>query len=220
MSALLEALKSTQAAAEKNTEQIAQLAQNQEKSQERLHTLEKLVEGNVQQIKALTDAQTKSQEQSQQAAKQNQEQIQVLIDSSNVAQQYSKALTEENAKILRELQKQFAEQRKQQNAAPARANGQANGVNGQLGCGHNVHPPPRKLDKHLVGFAYGEDPPKRRRKGPGAKRPDTTQPAAPTTKEAKRLQPESPKNATPTTKEAKRPEPQKRNTAASDDFRL
>ena len=160
-SALAERLQNTQAVLEKNNEQIAQLVKNQANGQERMERMERLLEKNTQ---TLTESHLKSQEQSRQHEEENAKQLQALAKSNLKAQQQNQELLKENAKLLRELQNQRTEQ--QQPPGKSKTNGEV----GQ--CSHDVHPPPRKIDKQLVGYAYGQDPPKRA-KSKGVKQPDT-----------------------------------------------
>ncbi|KAG8530343.1 uncharacterized protein KY384_004845 [Bacidia gigantensis] len=141
--ALADSLQKAQGVAEQNNAQIAQLTDNHTKSQERIERMQDLIEGNAQQLKKLTESQVK-------------------------AQQQSKVLLDENAKLLRELQKvHFAQNQANGNTDHNDLSEQQVSAQGSPQCAHDVHPPPRKIDKHLVGYAYGHDASKRVK---GAKR--------------------------------------------------
>ena len=68
----------------------------------------------------------------------NAQQLQALIESNQEAQKLNTELREENREIVLQLQKQ-----------------QQGGQEAANKCDQNVNRPPRKIDKPLVGYAYG-----------------------------------------------------------------
>ena len=169
-SALREILQTTQTILEKNNEQIAQLAKNQTQGQERMERMEKLFERSLQ---TLTESQLKSQQQSRELEEENAKQLQDLVKSNVKVQQQNQELSKENGKLLRELQNQRSQQQQSaQTPGKSKTNGEVKQAPSPIQCSHDVHPPPRKIDKKLVGFAYGQDPPKRVNPK-GGKQPDT-----------------------------------------------
>ena len=171
MDALAESLQNVQAIIEKNNEQITQLFRNQAQSQKRMERLERLFEKNTQ---TMLESHLKSQQQSRELEEKNTKQFQAMSESNLKVQQQNRELSRENAELLRELQNQRTQQ--QQRHAQTQTKSNTNGDVGQalssFQCSHDVHPPPRKIDKQLVGYAYAQDPPKRV-KLKGAKQPDT-----------------------------------------------
>ena len=169
VSVLAESLQNTQSILEKNNEQIAQLAKNQARSQERMERMEKLFEKSRQ---TLTESHLKSQQQRREYEEENAKQLEALAKSNLKVQQQNQALSKENAKLLRELQNQRTQQQQPaQTPGNSKTNGQVDQAPSPTQCSHDVHPPPRKIDKQLVGYAYGQDSPKRV-KPKGVKQPD------------------------------------------------
>lgn len=171
MDALAESLQNVQAIIEKNNEQIAQLSQNQAQSQKRMERMERLFEKNAQ---TMLDSHLQSQQQSRELGEKNAKQFQALSESNLKIQQHNRELSRENAELLRELQNQRTQQQQRPAQTPTKSNtdGEVGQTLSSIQCSHDVHPPPRKIDKQLVGYAYGQDPPKRV-KSKGAKQPDT-----------------------------------------------
>ena len=143
-SGLAESLQSTQSTAETNNAQIAQLAEHTfytqdqlSQDQERMSRIEALVQENAEQLQALSKSHIK-------------------------AQQQNRELAEQNAKILRELKRQRTQAQKlfeqAQKMERAELNKKETGREkeaGEIEATHVVvHPPPRKIDRTLVGFAY------------------------------------------------------------------
>lgn len=141
LSGLADILHSTQSIIETNNAQIAQLTESQARDQERVERAEKVIEENAQQLRSLTQ-------------------------SHAAAQKQIQALAEQNAKLLRELKKQRTQPPKSEpSPAPAvpaaptskTPNGAVSGGGPnetKEACPHDVQPPPRKIDKPLVGYAY------------------------------------------------------------------
>ncbi len=148
-SALAESFQTAAAIAETTNAQVSQLVesqshdqsllrQQQEQSQrdtERMQRIEALVEENAQQLQSLAKSHVK-------------------------AQQQNHELAEQNARILRELKRQRAQAERllEQVAAKKGDNGGAGPrekEQGEIEALHVVvHPPPRKIDRQLVGYAY------------------------------------------------------------------
>lgn len=122
MSSLVESLQSIQSVMEMNNAQITQLTDNQQRDQEHMQQVERLVEENAQQLRALTKSHIK-------------------------AQQQNRELAEQNAKLLREI-------KRQRRPEPENKSQEEETGEGPPQIPHYVHPPPRKLDKQLVGYAY------------------------------------------------------------------
>ena len=131
MSALVEALHSSQAMLETNNAQIAQLAESQGRDQERMERVERMLEENAKQMASVTRSHVQTQEQ-------------------------NRVLAEQNAKLIRELRKQRITPQTQATTTAAAAVPAEQQTQGE-GCAHNVHPPPRKLDKHLIGYVYEKE---------------------------------------------------------------
>ena len=108
--------------------------------------MEQAVEENAkQQTKTLSQGQS-SDNQSQtvkELLQQNQEQLKTLANG----QAKLREALEQNAKVSADMVTELKKQRHQnKNQAPEK----------RAECPHNVHPPPRKIDKPVVGYDYGK----------------------------------------------------------------
>ena len=144
------ALQTIQSLMEGNNSQIRTLIDIQSDNNERFARMERAVEENArQQIKTLSQGQS-SDNQSQtmkELLKQNQEQLKTLADGQATLQKALEQSAKVSADMVTELKKQRLHQNKSQAAAAPEKRAE---------CPHNVHPPPRKIDKPVVGYDYGQ----------------------------------------------------------------
>ena len=137
---------------EGNNSQIRTLIDIQSENNERFARLEQSVEENAGRIKTLSQGQSDNQDQMKELLKQNQEQLKTLADGQAASAEKLQETLEQSAKasadMFTELKKQ-RHQNKTQAATATRSDKRAQ-------CPHNVHPPPRKIDKQVVGYDYGQ----------------------------------------------------------------
>ena len=150
--ALVDSLQTAASIIETTNAQVSQLVETQsydhsllhqqhehsQRDAERMQRIEALVEENAQQLQSLSKSHVK-------------------------AQQQNRELAEQNARVLRELKRQRlqAERLLEQltgNKADNGVTGPREKEQGEIEALHVVvHPPPRKIDRQLVGYAYHVD---------------------------------------------------------------
>lgn len=145
-SGLASSLASAASIADTNNAQVSQLAESQYRDQEAIQQQQE----RMQRVEALVE--------------ENAAQLQALAKSHIRAQQQNRELAEQNARILRELKRQRAQTQTLVEAlagkeGPGRAEGREKEQGEIEGLHVVVHPPPRKIDRVMVGYAYqlGED---------------------------------------------------------------
>ena len=148
-SALAASLQTAASIAETNNAQVSQLAESQSRDQESLQKQQEQSQRDterMQRIEALVE--------------ENAQQLQSLAKSHIKAQEQNRELAEQNARTLRELKRQRAQTERLLEQL-ATSKGDAGGAGprekeqGEIEALHVVvHPPPRKIDRQLVGYAY------------------------------------------------------------------
>ena len=134
---------------ESNASQIKSLTEAQSKSQKSIKKLEKVVSESTNQIKTLTDYQSTYESRLQQTASENQVHLKALADGQAEQAEHLKQVLASNAKASSDVAKELKRQRqlvKTNNAGKEEGNA----------CLHNVKPPPRKIDRPIVGYDYGK----------------------------------------------------------------
>ena len=145
LTVVTESLRIAASVAELNNAQVSQLTEAhmdaQEQSQhsaDRLQRIEALVEGNAQQLQSLAKSHVQ-------------------------AQQQNRELAEQNARVLRELKRQRVQAQTLLEQLAANNGGRGEGGKREMEAGEIegvhvvVHPPPRKIDRQLLGYAYHFD---------------------------------------------------------------
>ena len=145
--ALLESLQSMHSMVEMNNAQIAQLTESQARDQERVERAETVLEENARQLQDLTRAHMKAQRQTQELAEQNAKLIREL------RRQRTTAAKPPPLQLQQEQQQQETGQGEQKGSVEKEKEKEKESK-ADKACAHNVRPPPRKLDKQLVGYAY------------------------------------------------------------------
>jgi len=161
---------------EGNASQKKSLTEVLSKSNERIDQMEKMVGENAAQIKALSDGQSANRKQMKESVQQSEEQFNSLTEGQTAYQGQMKGLVQQSKDELKSLaQRQAAstEQFQQALEQSAKASGdmakelkrqrqqnQSQGANNtaaksRVDCTHNVHPPPRKIEKTVIGYDYG-----------------------------------------------------------------
>jgi hypothetical protein len=148
-SALAESLQTAAAIAETTNAQVSQLVESQSHDQSLLRQQQEQSQRDterMQRIEALVE--------------ENAQQLQSLAKSHIKAQQQNRELAEQNARVLRELKRQRVQaENLLEQVAASKSDGVGAGSRekeqGEIEALHVVvHPPPRKIDRQLVGFAY------------------------------------------------------------------
>ena len=137
---------------EGNNSQIRTLIDIQSENNERFARLEQSVEENAGQIKILSQGRSDSQNQMKELLKQNQKQLKTLTDGQAASAMKLQEVLEQSAKASADMVTELKKQRNQNKNQAA----SATGYEKRAECPHNVHPPPRKIDKPVVGYAYGQ----------------------------------------------------------------
>ena len=150
LTTLAESLQSATSIAELNNAQVSQLTESHLHDHDTLHRQQEQSDRDaerLQRVEALME--------------ENAQQLQSLSKSHIKAQQQNRELAEQNARILREMKRQRAQAQTllEKVATAAAAVGPAGGERdkeaGEIEALHVVvHPPPRKIDRPLVGYAY------------------------------------------------------------------
>ena len=137
---------------EGNNSQIRTLIDIQSENNERFARMEQLVEENAGRIKTLSQGQLDNQDQLKELLKQNQEQLKTLADGRVASAGKLQEALEQSAKASADMVTELKKQRHQNKSQAATAIGPEK----RAECPHDVHPPPRKIDKPVVGYAYGQ----------------------------------------------------------------
>ena len=142
---------------EGNNSQIRTLIDIQSDNNERFARMERSVEENAGQIKTLSQGQSSDNQSMQmnELLKQNQEQLKILADGQAASAAKLQEALEHSAKVSADMVTELKKQR-HQNKSQAAAAAAASGPEKRAECPHNVHPPPRKIDKPVVGYDYGQ----------------------------------------------------------------
>lgn len=146
---------------EGNNSQIRTLIDIQSANNERFARMERSVDENAGQIKTLSQGQSDNQEQMKELLKQNHDQLKILAEGQAASAAKLQEALEQSAKgsadIVTELKKQQRHQNTNTKSQAATTTTTATGPVKKLAeCPHNVHPPPRKIDKPVVGYDYGQ----------------------------------------------------------------
>ena len=154
---------------------VGSLAQRQSEAEERMDDIARIVQTNALEIKSLLKSQTVAQDHLTKLAEQNLTQIKSLSENRNAdpelmsdfmrrheAQLRSLVEAQETGfgrlnqalecsnKASNNMLKELKRQQRKNQAFPT--DGASDEVHP---CSHNVHPPPRKLDRVVVGYDYG-----------------------------------------------------------------
>lgn len=155
---LSESLEQIQRLMSQNASQIQTLAQNQTASQSRLDALQDIVQENSTQLNKVLKAQAPSQngtkEKEQNAAQSKEE----ANRQAALIQQMQLTLDQNAAQIkdLTETLGSFAANFRDVSSVVHKAATPPNEKSAN--CTHNVRPPPRKIEKKIVGYDYGTSP--------------------------------------------------------------
>ena len=137
---------------EGNNSQIRTLIDIQSENNERFARMEQSVKENAGQIKTPSQGQSDNQDQMKELLKQNQEQLKTLADGQAASADKLQEALEQSAKASADMATELKKQRHQNKSQAATATGPGK----RAECPHNVHPPPRKIDKPVVGYDYGQ----------------------------------------------------------------
>ena len=137
---------------EGNNSQIRTLIDIQSENNERFARMEQSVEENAGRIKTLSQGQSDNQDQMKELLNQNQEQLKTLADGQAASAEKLQKALEQSAKASTDMATELRKQRHQNKGLAATAIGPEK----RAECPHNVHPPPRKIDKPVVGYDYGQ----------------------------------------------------------------
>ena len=110
------------------------------------------MEENAGRIKTLSQGQSDNQEQMKELLKQNQEQLKTLADGQAASTEKLQEALEQSAKASTDMVKELKKQRQQNRSQAATTIVPEK----EAECPHNVHPPPRKIDKPVIGYDYGQ----------------------------------------------------------------
>ena len=146
------ALQIMQSLMEGNNSQIRTLIDIQSDNNERFARMERSVEENAGRIQTLSQGQSDNQEQMKELLKQNQEQLKTLADGQAASADKLQKALEQSAKASADMVTELKKQRHQNKSQAATATGPEK----RAECLHNVHPPPRKIDKPVIGYDYGQ----------------------------------------------------------------
>lgn len=135
---------------EGNNSQIRTLVEIQSENNERFARMEQSVEENAGRIKTLSQGQSDNQGQMKELLKQNQRQLKTLADGQAASAEKLQLALEQSAKASVDMVTELKKQRHQNKSQAVITTGPEK----RAECPHNVHPPPRKIDKLLVGYAY------------------------------------------------------------------
>ena len=144
---------------EGNNSQIRTLIDIQSDNNERFARMERSVEENAgHQIKTLSQGQSSDNQSMQmnELLKQNQEQLKILADGQAASAAKLQEALEQSAKVSADMVTELKKQRHQNKSQAAAAAAAATGPEKRAECPHNVHPPPRKIDKPVIGYDYGQ----------------------------------------------------------------
>lgn len=150
--AFQDVLQAIQSLMEGNNSQIRTLIDIQSENNERFARLEQSVEENAGRIKILSQGQSDNQNQMKELLKQNQKQLKTLTDGQAASTKNLQGALEQSAKASADMVAELKKQRHQNKSQATSATGHEK----RAECPHNVHPPPRKIDKPVVGYAYGQ----------------------------------------------------------------
>lgn len=135
---------------EENAIQVKALSESQAASQEQM---KEIVEQNAAQIKALSEGQSANHEQTKNFIKQNIDQLASLAKGQATTTEHLKQALEQSAKASSDMVKELKKQR--QHHQSQTANGTV--AESRVDCAHNVHPPPRKIEKTVIGYDYAKN---------------------------------------------------------------
>jgi len=132
--------------------QITSLAETQSRSEEQMLRMQKLCHENASQIKLLAESQMHIQQQlQQQLGEHHDAQMQLLKDAQAANTKELQRTLVSNIEAVNDLSSRVDDW----HAFQAQAEGKAEKGGQGVGCTHNVHPPPRKIDRPIVGYDYG-----------------------------------------------------------------
>ena len=146
------ALQVMQSLMEGNNSQIRTLIEIQSDN-ERFARMERSVEENAGRIKTLSQGQSDNQDQMKELLKHNQEQLKTLADGQAASAEKLQEALDKSAKASADMVTEIKKQRHQNKNQVAAATGSEK----RIECPHNVRPPPRKIDKPVVGCDYGQN---------------------------------------------------------------
>lgn len=145
----------------KISSQFTSFAEARSRSEDQLPRLKKLCTENASQILGLRKHQStleqriKNQmtleQQIHQLAEIHKDQLQSLTEAQAKNAEQMQQMLASNTKAVNDLTSRFDDWNLSQAQNPARPTEAEHGVL----CTHNVHPPPRKIDKPIVGYDYG-----------------------------------------------------------------
>ncbi|KAL9609991.1 MAG: hypothetical protein Q9167_005264 [Letrouitia subvulpina] len=157
MDKVSESLEQIQKLMSQNAAQIQTLAENQTASQSHLGALQEIFQENSKQINKVLEARTSSQndgkEEEQKAAHSKEE-----ADRQAALIQQMQSTLDQNAAQIKKLTDtlgDFAANFRDMSSVSQKA---ATSNEKSANCTHNVRPPPRKIEKKILGYDYGSTP--------------------------------------------------------------
>ena len=141
---------------EGNASQIKTLAETQFKNNKRFERMETLVEENATQIRALSEGDSANREHMKEVMQEHRDQLKALADGQAASAEWLQQALEQSTKASSEMAKELKRQRQQSKSHGGTAAVNTTTAETRVDCPHDVHPPPRKIDKTIVGYDYGQ----------------------------------------------------------------
>lgn len=136
-----------------NAKQIQSLAEVQSNNQARMDRIESIVEENSKNIEALTKVQSAIEERTRDGAEENTGgQLEALAKEQAAGAEQLRQVLQQMAKVSEDMTHEFKQQRQK---GQRQSQGSDAAATTRTPCPHNVRPPPRKIDKLIVGYDYG-----------------------------------------------------------------
>jgi archaellum component FlaC len=139
---------------EGNAAQIKALAEKHSRNDNSFERMEKLVEENANQIRAVSEGHSANWDHMKVIMQEQRDQLKALADGQSASAEWLQDALEQSTKASSEVTKELKRQR-QQNKSQVSFE-RVPPMENQADCPHDVHPPPRKIDKKVVGYDYGQ----------------------------------------------------------------
>ncbi|KAL9033782.1 MAG: hypothetical protein Q9214_007345, partial [Letrouitia sp. 1 TL-2023] len=152
-----EGLEQIQKLMSQNAAQIQTLAQNQTASQSRLDALQEIVQKNSTQIGKVLEARISNQN-GMKEKEQNTAQSKEEADRQAALIQNMQSILDQNAAQIKDLTETLGNFAANFGDVSSVSHKAASPNEKSANCTHNVRPPPRKIEKKIVGYDYGSPP--------------------------------------------------------------
>ncbi|KAL2043074.1 hypothetical protein N7G274_004134 [Stereocaulon virgatum] len=139
---------------EGNAAQIKALAEIEPQNDKNFERVEKLVEENANQIRAVSEGESANWDHMKVLMQEQRDQLKALADGQSASAKSLRDALEQSNKASSEVTKELKRQRQQNKSQVSFES--IPPIEDRANCPHDVHPPPRKIDKKIVGYDYGQ----------------------------------------------------------------